>query len=349
MLILAENFFGLTTATAPSKIFEVGTGAIISTSGSRYPTNSSGVIFTAGSTTHYLSVAIPSSNTLYTGLAFRAAVNPTTSTTFNLFQLRNLNAATLNHVSLQLKNGQLLLYSDNNTTLLGSYSIPSFSTANWYYVELGGFISGSGSVEVRLDGATAISASNVNTQHGTIPTVNNILLGVTANGGSLQVSASDWYVCDTSGSNSLTNTFLGDIRIVSLIPSQSGDQNDFMPLSASSALMIDDANQPDGDSTFVSASARNSMDLYKMTQYTGSATTVYGVAVNTYAKRTDSGRRELVLAIKSGSNISYSPSQSISFNYGWNSYGFDINPATSAPWASLQDIMNSQVGFKIVR
>jgi hypothetical protein len=239
---------------------------------------------------------------------------------------------------------------------LGSYNIPGFSSNSWYYIEMGAVIDNtSGSCEVRINGSTVISASNVDTNNGSsTPSVGDIYIG-TNNRSAINsrglISASDWYICNSQGSNPRTNTFLGEIRVASLIPTQSGDQADFKPLSSSlnSALMLDDALLPDGNLTYVSASARDSMDLYRMFGYTGSSTNIYGVGVNTYVRKNDAGERNLALAIKSGSSISYSPSQSVTYDYGWNYHVFETNPNTSTNWASLQDVLSSQVGFKIVR
>ena len=355
MILLAENFYGLTTAIATTK-FSGLTRAEITVSGSRFPANSSGIIMppdTNGFTAldaAYVIYAITGSSPVYSGIAFKMQ-DTSIGNSFSLFQFRQAGTIqldlTINASELNLRNG--------GGTVLGTYGIPGFATSNWYYIEMGAVISNTtGSCEVRLNGSTVISASNVDTQNTTIPLVTDVLVGRTRGTGLYSyyyglISASDWYICNSQGSNPRTNTFLGDIRIVSLLPSQSGDQADFKPLSSSlnSALMLDDGNLPDGDLTYVSASASGSMDLYRMFGYAGSSTYIYGVGVNAYARKTDGGVRDLVLTVKSGSTVNYSPSQSITDNYKWNSYVFDTNPNTSATWGSLQDVLNSQVGFKI--
>lgn len=353
MILLAENFYGLTTALASTKFLEfVGTTAI-TPSASRFPTNSSGItIGTASpnSQTAWVSYAITGSNPVYSGIAFKMQ-SLSTSDSFSLFRFRQGGTT---QVELTI-NGPELKLLQGNGTVLGTYGIPGFASANWYYIEMGAVIDNtSGSCEVKLNGTTVMSASNVDTQNTTIQTINEVFIGrarpLTGNYYGL-ISSSDWYICNSQGSNPRTNTFLGEIRVASLIPTQSGDQVDFKPLSSSlnSALMLDDANLPDGDATYVSASAPNSMDLYRMFGYTGSSTNIYGVGVNAYVRKNDAGERNLALAVKSGSTVSYSPSQSITYNYGWNSYVFDTNPNTSTAWESLQDVLNSQVGFKIVK
>jgi len=355
MILLAENFYGLTTALATTK-FSGFTAAGITVSGSRFPVYSSGIIMPPDTDNWtqldpaYVIYAITGSGTVYSGIAFKMQ-DTSAANSFSLFQFRQAGTIqldlTINVSELNLRNG--------GGAVLGTYGIPGFATSNWYYIEMGAVISNtSGSCEVRLNGSTVISASNVDTQNTAIPLVTDILVGRTRHNGlgyySGLISASDWYICNSQGSNPRTNTFLGDIRIVSLNPSQSGDQVDFKPLSSSlnSALMLDDGNLPDGDLTYVSASASGSMDLYRMFGYTGTSTYIYGVGVNAYVRKDDAGVRDLALAVKSGSTVAYSPSQSITNNYTWNSYVFDTNPNTSAAWGSLQDAVNSQVGFKLV-
>jgi hypothetical protein len=352
MILLAENFYGLTTALASTKFMEWVGGTTISVSASRFPANSSAALI--GSTNivsnGYLSYAIPSSSAIYSGMAV-SFQELGAGDSFKLFEFRHTGTIQVRLIP----NLSELKVVHGNGTVLGTYNIPGFIRNNWYYIEMGAVISNtSGSCEVRINGNTVISASNVDTQNTSLPIITDIFIGrTTITGGANYgyISASDWYICNSEGSNPRTNTFLGEIRIASLIATQSGDQVDFKPLSASlnSALMLDDANRPDGDATYVSASAVDSMDLYKMIGYTGSVTNIYGVGINTYTRKNDAGERKLALAIKSGSTISYSPSQSITYTYGWNGHVFETNPNTSTNWGSLQDVLNSQVGFKIVK
>ena len=353
MILLAENFYGLTTALATTKFIEFVSPATITISGSRFPQNSSGVILGNNSTPGYLVYTITGSNPVYSGYAVKVQASGQGTDTLSLFRFRQGGNT---HLELVLNQAELKLYQGLGLALLGSYNIPGFSSNSWYYIEMGAVIDNtSGSCEVRINGSTVISASNVDTNNGSsTPSVGDIYIG-TNNRSAINsrglISASDWYICNSQGSNPRTNTFLGEIRVASLIPTQSGDQADFKPLSSSlnSALMLDDALLPDGNLTYVSASARDSMDLYRMFGYTGSSTNIYGVGVNTYVRKNDAGERNLALAIKSGSSISYSPSQSVTYDYGWNYHVFETNPNTSTNWASLQDVLSSQVGFKIVR
>jgi len=158
----------------------------------------------------------------------------------------------------------------------------------------------------------------------------------------------DWYVTNTNGSNPATNGFLGDIRIVSTIPTASGDTINFTPLSASNFEMVDDGNSPDNDVTFVSASAPTSMDLYRTIAYTGSVTQIYGLGVKALARKTEPGSRAIQLVIKSGSTFTYSPSESILDNYRYHAGIFERNPNTGAVWSSVSHANNTQIGFTIL-
>jgi hypothetical protein len=233
------------------------------------------------------------------------------------------------------------------STTLATYTIPNYVANNWYYYEFGAVIDDTaGSVQLRLNGNTVISASGLDTRNGALAYVDGVSLDCLSS--TTTVNVTDWYVTNTQGSNPATNGFLGDIRIVSTIPNASGDVINFLPLSSSNVLMVDDGNSPDNDGTYVSASLSGSLDLYRTTTYTGSFTQIYGLGVKALARKTDPGARNIQLAIKSGSSITYAPSESILDSYRYHAAIFETNPNTGTTWSSVSDVNGTQVGFTII-
>jgi hypothetical protein len=338
MIIYEQNFFGLTTSNISSNFKTVGSFGSPATSASfsRWSSNTSALRMLGALTTVVASVT--ESNPIYCGVA----VNQGTGNAFYVrFQQNDIV-----HVDFVTFNGVITVRRGGSTTL-ATYTIPNYAANNWYYYEFGAVIDDiSGSVQLRLNENTVISASGLDTRNGALAYVDGVSLDCAFS--TTTVNVTDWYVTNTQGSNPATNGFLGDIRIVSTIPTASGDVTNFLPLSSSNALMVDDGNSPDNDVTFVSASLANSMDLYRTGEYTGSVTQIYGLGVKALARKTEPGSRAMQMAIKSGSTFAYSPSESILDSYRYHVGIFETNPNTGTAWSSVSDVNGTQIGFTIL-
>lgn len=356
MILDVENFYGITQATMTQRfVLHGNVGYNIPGDYGRYgPQTSAGLYLQSyDAVSPYFMLQVTASNPIFCGAAFFPQVNDGSSTANNLalFQLRQSNTI---HVNVSLCNdGTVRAWRGDGTQLGSTYTIPRYTLNTWYYFEVGAVIDNtSGSVIVRLGENIIISASNVDTNNGVSGTPFIDRVGTYVYGGfatPLQIyRTTDWYITNDSGSNPDTNGFLGDIRIVSQVPSASGDTIQFVPLSSTNVSNVDDGISVDGDTTYVSASAVDSMDLYRTAIYTGSASKIYGVNVKTYARKADAGVRSYVSTIKSGSNFSFSPSRSLSDTYLFESHTFENNPNTSAPWGSMTEVNGTQVGVKIV-
>lgn len=347
MILLHENFFGITTANVTASFLSVNNSAQMQfgTAFSRWSSNSSAVS-TIGLGSFIFSSHTDSS-AIYTGLA--SAINPATATSPVLFLTLRYNTNRL--INASVDPAGIVSITREPSTLLITGLIPNYIPTNWGYYEFGTVIHPSnGSVEFKYNGQTIISQSGLITQTGSNSVANNTgFQSVSTNPSPYSLRVTDWYVTNNVGSNPNTNGFLGDIRIFSTIPSSSGDVNNFTPSSGSNMVnMVDDGNSPDNDTTFVSASLSGSLDLYNTFPFTGSFSTLYGLGVKALARKTDPGNRNIQLVIKSGSNSSYSSTQSVSDNYRYFSAIYETNPNTSAPWGSLSEINGTQIGYTIL-
>jgi len=118
----------------------------------------------------------------------------------------------------------------------------------WKTLELHVFADAtSGAYTLKLDGATILSATNVNTVASSNAYYTAVRLGPT--GSSFSYSAfDDVYIRDDS-------TFLLDWRITTMLPTSDAGPNDGTPSAGSDNFaMVDDA-APDGDSTYIDSDA----------------------------------------------------------------------------------------------
>ena len=158
------------------------------------------------------------------------------------------------------------------STTLDTYSVP-IAASRWRYLEFKTTIHDStGSYELRLDGATVLSASGVDTRNGGSGYVDRInLSGVSGNAFGYQLE--DLYVLDGVDSGVAGNPnddFWGDTRIECLFPNGNGNSSDFDGSDGNSIdnyLLVDDT-APDGDTTYVEAGVVGDKDTYACLLYT---------------------------------------------------------------------------------
>jgi hypothetical protein len=353
MILDVENFYGISSATVPQRfVLHGSTGYNIVGAYGRYgSTTSYGMLLQSyDAQVPYFMLQVTGSNPIYCGAAFYPIISQGT-TTLALFQLRQSNTVHLN-VFLGT-DGSVRVLNGNGTQVGSTYTIPTYTLNTWYYFEVGAIIDNtSGSVEVRLGEKTIISASGVDTNNGITGSVFVDRVGSYVYGGfatPLQVyQTTDWYIVNSVGQRQATNTFLGDIRIISQPPTASGDSTQFLPLSSTNVSNVDDGISPDSDTTYVSASQADAMDLYRNAPYTGSVTTIYGVNIKAHVRKADAGSRGITTAIKSGSTLFYGPTSSLSDTYLYFSDTYELNPNTSSSWANLSEVNGTQFGVKIV-
>lgn len=343
MILKAENFFGITTSNVNLIAKYYANVDFNSTTYTRWPTGSRGLqIYSSNLGSTYLYFGITGSNAVSTGFAFKHVEAAAEGI---LVTFRN-NATT--HVNLSIQPGGTVVARLAGSTEIFSYTIPNFSLNNWYYLETGIVVADtSGSLEFKVNGKTAVSMSGIDTKNGTTSTIDEV--GTESFRQNNRWYITDWYITNNQGPISASNTFLGDIKILSFLPSQSGDTIQFTPSASTNVSQVDDGNSPDDDTTFVSASLVDTMDLFRAQIYTGSEDIIYGVSVRTLARKTDAGSREFVNVIKSGSSFGFSPSQSLGNGYAYYTDIFETNPSTGVAFTNVQQAINTQFGYKIVK
>lgn len=227
-------------------------------------------------------------------------------------------------------------------TLLGSTSNNLIDIGRWHYIELrlrAGTESSDGEAEVRLDGNSLFTVSNLN-----VPAITHcspVVCGHTGPGMSPPLW-DDWYILD--GSGSLHNTFLGPVRVAALEPTGAGDSTDFTPVGAANNYEnVDDTDAPN-DSTYNESSTLGHKDLFTISDIP-SAASLHAVMVrNRYLHDATSQDMAPVVKLSATEEVgdAFAPSATIRNN----SEIFPEKPG-GGTW-STSDIANTQVGYKIV-
>ena len=250
---------------------------------------------------------------------------------YSFFQLRDGYTGSGIHLSFRAEGGYLKVY--RNTTLIATGS--AMATGTWYYFEIYWNIHAStGTCTVKRDGATEISFSG-NTYAGTGGTyVTTLTIG---SGNYNSKYFDDMYISDSA--------FLGNFRTVRLTPNAAGDSTQWTPNTGTNVAAIDDA-ATDGDSTYVSTSTDNNIDLYNFTSPTHGGTTIVGVDVRYDYRREVSDTNFAPVFKTSGGTVQVGTTIPVtSGSYVVSNVLKTTNPETGVAWTQ-GEIDGLQIGMK---
>jgi hypothetical protein len=192
------------------------------------------------------------------------------------------------------------------STIVATSAGAILSTNMWNYIEVSATISDTvGAVDVRVNGTSVVSFSGDTRNAGTSTNIDQV--GLCNNHLTEWNYIDNLYICNDSG-GAPYNTYLGDIRINTLVPSAAGSDSAFTPSSGANYTTVDEL--PYSTADYVSASTSGTRDLYAMGDLTGSYT-VLAVQNNVIVKKTDAGGTALKSALKSGATIYYGAPQTI--------------------------------------
>ena len=200
----------------------------------------------------------------------------------------------------------------------------------WYFIEAKVTLDHTvGAYEVKVDGVTIISDTNVDTIDGS-----GLAICRTVNFGldpSDDYEWADMYLCDTTGSS--LNDYLGDIHIETVLPDGDGNRTDWTPDSGLTNYTQVDEGETDRDTSYVETSTAGDDDLYTFAALTVDADTVLGCNICVVGKSLDAGRR--ILNGRCRSSVSESTGIDMTLHddrYRWVSSFIEQNPNGPAAW-----------------
>ncbi len=238
--------------------------------------------------------------------------------------------------------GDLAVYRDS--TLLKKTTGLGLSVNTWYYLEFKVTCnSTTGSFEVRLGGVNVLSDTGVNTKAGTHNYHNNLLLGWLVSGQTCRYD--DLYVCDASGA--VNNTFLGNMKVLSISPTGDTATEQFTPSANASHYTLVDDNPIDDDTTYTEDSVSGHQDIWDYGTVVGAGATIAGIQINTCVRETDANSFTLKTPIVSGGNTSTDAAQAIgTTNYIVRYRISETDPNTTAAWTA-NGVNAAQFGVEV--
>lgn len=238
--------------------------------------------------------------------------------------------------------GRLSVYRGGGTLLAG----PGVALASntWYYIELKSVVrtGTNGSFELKVNGASYLSASGINTAGAGSDGWGRIYLTWASFGAGLYYD--DMYVLD--GTGAVNNDFWGPVVVKTVVPDGAGNYTQMTASAGSNYQCVDDSPTMNNDTDYVSETTVGEKDTYTFGAI-GLTGAIRGVQANIYV-RSDGGGAETVSPLWRISGVDYEgTAQNISTSYVDLRQCYDVSPATASAW-TVSEIDGAEFGQKLV-
>jgi len=245
---------------------------------------------------------------------------------------------------------------NNAGTNVGPASTLLLTPNTWYFIETKVTIDNTnGFVECRVNGNTSpvITASNVDTQQSANAFTDAVRIGNGGfSGGSTPTMLfDDWNLLDTTGTSPL-NTYIGDRKIITFLPSAdsaTGGYNTFSTSPSQSAgnhyLNVNEDPPDDATSYNFSASA-GAKESYQHANLVAANSIAY---VNAWARieKDDASARTVAITARNGSTDVTGTSINTPTSWTYFNNPFTTDPNTSAAWGQ-SGFNTSEFGLTVV-
>jgi hypothetical protein len=228
-------------------------------------------------------------------------------------------------------------------TVVGTGTFPLLTNV-YYYVEMKvTFADSGGTAEVRVNGITDITYTG-DTKNTANAYGNYIVFGEQV--GVTRAWCDDYYLCDGTGSAPF-NTFLGDVRVSSLLPSGNGNSSQWIGSDGNSTDNYALIDEPGAASStdYVQAANVGDKDTYAMANLPSGAGTVYAVKPVIVATKTDAGSRSIASVVRSGTSEVDSANKALTASYQWLT-DIRLDKPGGTGW-TVADVNGMEVGQKV--
>lgn len=257
------------------------------------------------------------------------------------YTISRLMDATTQQLELRITNERRLTVTRNNTVLATGTTILAEDV--YYFVEWKATIADAGgSIEVRINGVTEISFSG-DTKNTASAGANRVTLGSTIQNIGAVSAFDDWYVLD--GTATTPNDFLGDVKVLGLVPDGAGNYSQWTPSAGSNWQNVDELIT-DGDTTYNSSSTAGQKDSFTYTGLTGMPT-VYGVRHQLKHRKDDAGARTVRPFTRAGGTDSFGSNVTLADSYTGSDRIMGKNPATGVAWTATE-VNALEAGYELV-
>lgn len=245
---------------------------------------------------------------------------------------------------LYLNNSNNLELRRGTSTVLAT-GATNISADVWYYIELRYKpLNSGGEFECRLNGSGSAEVTYTGDVTAGLEDIEAFQLGDTGANGAGEDLFDDFYFLDTSGSTN--NTWLGDVRVVTTLPTADTSAADFTPSAGVDNHLMVDEQFVDSDTTYVENGSIAATDRYTMGTL-GVTGTIFGVQTNTAARKTDTSTRAFKASMKSGTTTKEDLTEhTLATSYQIYPDMYEVNPDTSTTWTE-SEVNAVEAGFRV--
>lgn len=215
-------------------------------------------------------------------------------------------------------------------TLLATAPDGTLVATAWQHVEVKAVIDPVvGAVEMRVNGVAVMSVSGVNTGAST---ANNLTL---MRNGSAFFQGFDAYFDDMFAWNTLgsyNNDFIGDKRVLTVMPDDSTAQADWVVIGAASGHNTINDIPPDDDTTYIETQDVGMISEFSVADLVGDYGAIAAVMVQSMQRKTVAGTCNVQVSLISGASEVAGADRPITENYTYYTDVFEQDPNTAAPW-----------------
>lgn len=213
---------------------------------------------------------------------------------------------------------------------------------DWQYLEVNATIADAGgTVKVMANGISVIDFTGDTRNAGTSTNLDEVHIGDTSRNNGYDYD--DFYLCNNVGTSN--NTFLGDVRVQTLIPTGAGASTQFTPTGGANYANV--SEYPDNTTTYNASSNVGDRDTYALSNLASGTTGVLGIQENFAAWKADASLGNLKPAMNMGGTVYYGPAVSLGTGVGaWSGAIAETNPATSVAWTP-GDVNNMEFGVEV--
>lgn len=218
---------------------------------------------------------------------------------------------------------------------IGAATAPGIIAAGtWRFAEVQITIDASaGAVAVYLDGSAtpAISSTGLNTKNSGNTFGNVLQIGDFSNGLASGIYYDDVRVFDNTGS--ADNAMIGDVRLITKMPSAAGDLSQWTPNGATPNVNCVNSIPPN-TSKFVASATITQEDTYD-TQSAGLLAAPLFMVARHYAQKDDGAVRTMQQVVRSSGSDFKAPAVTLASSWAYYDALVPVNdPHTGAPWTA---------------
>ncbi len=222
-------------------------------------------------------------------------------------------------------------------TSLGVTATPAVTAEAYTHIECLVTIDNSaGAVEVRVNGVTVLSITGVDTANTSNIETSQLAIGKRAgtfNGTGIDdLYIDDMFCYDDTGS--FNNTFIGDRKVITLVPDADTAQADWTPLSSTGFSNIDELD-PDDDTSYISAGPSASPALsseFGLSNLPAGVSSVSAVVMVNRMLKTDAGTADVQPSLISVSSEATGTAHVLTEAYKYYHDVVEVDPDTTSPF-----------------